>query len=56
MINKQTVTAASGEKIPIKADTVCIHGDGENALEFAKTIRENMLKNGVEVSAIWHFF
>jgi 5-oxoprolinase (ATP-hydrolysing) subunit A len=56
MIGDQTVTATTGEKIPIKADTVCIHGDGENALEFAKTIRESLLKNGVEVSAIRHFF
>ena len=56
MINDQTVTATDGKKIPIKADTVCIHGDGENAVEFAKTIREKLLKNGVEISAIWHLF
>lgn len=56
MINEQTVTATTGEKISLKADTVCIHGDGENALEFAKTIRENLIKNGIEVSAIWNFF
>lgn len=56
MINEQTVTATGGEKIPIKADTICIHGDGEHALEFAKTVRQRLLKNGIEVSAIWHFF
>ena len=54
MINDQTVTATTGEKIPLKADTVCIHGDGKNALEFAKTIREKLLKNGIEVSSIRH--
>jgi UPF0271 protein len=50
------VTATDGVKVPIKADTICIHGDGANALEFAKTIREKLLKNGIEVSAIWHFY
>ncbi|CAN5702954.1 5-oxoprolinase subunit PpxA [soil metagenome] len=56
MIKDQTVTATSGETVAIKADTICIHGDGENALEFAKTIRENLLKKSIEVSAIRHFF
>lgn len=56
IIKEQAVTTVSGEKVSLKAETVCIHGDGENALEFAKTIKENLLKNGVEVSAIWHFF
>ena len=52
MIEDQTVTATGGEKIPIKADSVCIHGDGENAVEFAKTIREKLSKQGVLISAI----
>ncbi|HEY0429743.1 MAG TPA: 5-oxoprolinase subunit PxpA [Pyrinomonadaceae bacterium] len=49
MIQTQTVTAASGETISIKAETVCIHGDGENALEFAKTINSELFKNGIEI-------
>lgn len=56
MVSDQTVTATGGEKIPIRAETICIHGDGEHALEFAKKIRERLLNNGIEISAIWHFF
>lgn len=56
MVKDQTVTAVGGEKIPIKADTVCIHGDTPQAPEFARTIRERLIKNGIEVSAIWHFY
>lgn len=52
MISEQKVTATNGEKISIKADTICIHGDGENALEFAKTINEKLKENGIEISAI----
>lgn len=42
MINSQTVTATNGEIIPIKAETICIHGDGKNALEFAKIINKTL--------------
>jgi UPF0271 protein len=40
MIREGMVTTVSGRKIPIKAETICIHGDGEHAVEFAKAIRE----------------
>jgi len=38
MINEGTVTTISGYKIPITAETVCIHGDGEHAVAFAKSV------------------
>ena len=52
MIFDANVTAANGEKVSLKAETICIHGDGKNALDFAKTIRENLLRNKIEISAI----
>jgi 5-oxoprolinase (ATP-hydrolysing) subunit A len=44
MIDKHTVTAITGEIVNLKAETICIHGDGENAVEFAKTINETLKK------------
>ena len=44
MINDGTVTTVSGKSIPIKAETICIHGDGKHAVEFAKAIRTLILK------------
>lgn len=38
LIKKQQVTTTSGKIIPLKAETLCIHGDGPNALSFAKRI------------------
>jgi len=38
MINENKVKALNGEMINIKADTICIHGDGPHALTFAKAI------------------
>jgi 5-oxoprolinase (ATP-hydrolysing) subunit A len=42
MINENKVTAVTGEQIFIKAETICIHGDGEHAVEFAKTIHKKI--------------
>ncbi len=38
IIKERTVTTLSGKIIPVIADTVCIHGDGKQAVEFAKAI------------------
>lgn len=40
MIHKKTVTTISGKEILVTAETICIHGDGEHAVEFAKSIHE----------------
>jgi UPF0271 protein len=37
-IKGDKITTVTGEEINIKAGTICIHGDGEHAVEFAKTI------------------
>ena len=34
MVLKGQVTTLSGKVIPVKADTICVHGDGEKALLF----------------------
>jgi 5-oxoprolinase (ATP-hydrolysing) subunit A len=52
MTSSRTVTATTGEKISIKAETVCIHGDGANALEFAREINRKLQENNVLIRAI----
>ncbi|NOT50063.1 MAG: LamB/YcsF family protein [Chitinophagaceae bacterium] len=44
MINDGTVTTVSGKKIPILAETICIHGDGEHAVKFARAIHDAIKK------------
>jgi|SRR6185503_5065449 len=51
MVNKQQVLSANQKIIPLKADTLCLHGDGAHAVEFAKTIHENLLKEGIGIKA-----
>jgi len=52
MIKEGQVLSRQGQDIPVKADTVCIHGDGKHALEFARKIREYLLNSGIAVKAI----
>lgn len=49
MIKEQKVTAVTGKDIPIKADSVCVHGDGVKALAFVKKIRETLTAEGIEI-------
>jgi UPF0271 protein len=51
MVKEQKVIAASGVEIPIIADTICIHGDGENASLFAGEINKALDENGIEVKS-----
>jgi UPF0271 protein len=39
MANEGEVIALDGSVVKVQADTLCIHGDGASALDFAKKIR-----------------
>ena len=45
------VTAQNGDVINIAADTLCIHGDTENAYQVALAVRDVLSANGVEIRA-----
>ena len=51
MVLEGKVTALSGKVIPVKADSICLHGDGPKALVFANKTRTVLLENGVKVAA-----
>jgi UPF0271 protein len=41
-VKENKVVTITGEEITVKADTVCIHGDGRYAVEFAKAIHQRL--------------
>lgn len=49
MVRDGSVTATNGETVLIRAETICIHGDGAHALEFAVAVRDNLIANGVSI-------
>ncbi len=40
MVNENKVQTVNGEEVFIQADTICIHGDGAHAVEFAEAIHK----------------
>ena len=49
MVQQQKVLSLEGVWVPVKADTVCLHGDGEHALTFAMRLREAFDEQGIEI-------
>jgi UPF0271 protein len=47
MVKNQALNCHSGKQIPCEIDSVCIHGDNESSLATAKSIRENLVENGL---------
>lgn len=52
MVKEKKVHTVQGKDIDVQADTICIHGDGENALDFAKYINQALKESGVETAKI----
>lgn len=51
MVREGVVADVEGEDIPIRADTICLHGDGPNAAELARGLRAGFEAQGIQVAA-----
>ena len=51
MVQGGWVRTQQGHEIAIRADTVCLHGDGAHALAFARRIRQTLEQEGIAVMA-----
>jgi len=49
MVQDGTVISQSGEPCHVRVDSICVHGDGPNALSYVRLIRERLLRHGIEV-------
>jgi UPF0271 protein len=52
MIQQQAVTSISGKQVHIIAETICLHGDGEHAVAFAKNIYQTLEQQSIGIKAI----
>jgi 5-oxoprolinase (ATP-hydrolysing) subunit A len=52
MVKNQALNCLSGKQIPCEIDSVCIHGDNINSLNTAKSIKQNLLDNGLKLKAL----
>ena len=52
MVKNQALNCHSGKQIPCEIDSVCIHGDNESSLATAKSIKNNLLENGLKLKTL----
>ncbi|GGI40145.1 5-oxoprolinase subunit PxpA [Mammaliicoccus stepanovicii] len=52
MVTESKVNTINGNEIPIEADTICVHGDGEHALNFVKEIISKFKSEGIEIKPL----
>lgn len=55
MVKEGKVTAVTGKDIEIRADSICVHGDGEKALLFVEKIRAALTGEGICISPLKDF-
>jgi UPF0271 protein len=51
MVQQGRVKSVSGEWVAVKAQTVCVHGDGAHALQFAQRLRASFANNNIAVTS-----
>ena len=54
MLREGVVRAIDGSEVPIEADTICVHGDTPEAVEFVRELRQRLELERVRIAApVW---
>lgn len=51
MVQDRSVRSVTGRRVPVQADTLCIHGDQPNAVVFAQSLKEALQQAGISIRA-----
>ncbi len=54
MLDHGQVTARTGESIAIRADTICLHGDRDDAPDFARRLHDTLVAAGIRILSPAH--
>ena len=52
MVENQSLNCHSGKQIPCEIDSVCVHGDNMSSLATAKSIKSNLVGNGLALKPL----
>lgn len=52
MVQNRAITTASGNRIPVQPDTVCIHGDGVGAVEISIAIQNLFQQHNIRIEPL----
>ncbi|MEC1180441.1 LamB/YcsF family protein [Metasolibacillus meyeri] len=51
MVKKGKVLSQQGTEVALRADTICLHGDGEHALQFAQLAKQKLIAEQIAIKA-----
>lgn len=52
MVQDGAIHSASGKRIPAQIDTICVHGDGPEALALARSVRDGLTAAGIAARSL----
>ena len=54
MVKQQQVLSVNNKIVPLKAETLCLHGDGAHAVDFARLINAKLKEQNIAIKAPQH--
>lgn len=51
-VRNGSVITRTGERLPLRADTLCLHGDRADAAQFARSIHDALVADGVDILSV----
>ena len=51
LITQQQITTASGEHLSLQADSLCLHGDSQEAVTLARELHQALLRQQIQIKA-----
>lgn len=51
LVTQGSVTACDGSELPLRADTICVHGDNPEALALVRQVRQALQSAGVTIAS-----
>ena len=52
MVRDQNVVAVDGSVMPLRADTICLHGDTPGAADLARAVRRGLESAGIQIASL----
>jgi 5-oxoprolinase (ATP-hydrolysing) subunit A len=52
LVKEGVVRSVNGRDVRVAADTICVHGDGEHAVAFARELRAALTADGVDIRSL----
>jgi 5-oxoprolinase (ATP-hydrolysing) subunit A len=50
LVQKRIITTAGGAVLPLEAESLCVHGDGRNALDLVRALRAGLESSGARIA------